>query len=185
MKDKEIVTLYFERVENAILETDKKYGKLCRKISMGITNDIRDTEEIINDTWMTVWNTIPPKNPHSLKTYICRIAKNLSLKKYEYNHALKRKSEYEYSLEELNDCIGSKENVEEGIMQEELVHVINQFLGNISEENRILFLKRYWFLYSVKDIAKEARISEKNASMRLARIRKQLKQYLRKEGYEI
>ena len=139
----------------------------------------------MNDTWMTAWNTIPPKKPQSFKAYLCRITKNLSLKKYEYHHALKRRSEYEFSLEELSDCVAGVQSVEDGIAQMELTETINSFLDNISKENRILFLKRYWFLYPIKEIAKDFHISEKNASMRLVRIRKQLKEYLIKEGYEI
>lgn len=185
MTDEEILALYYERSENAICETDRKYGKLCRKISIGIIQDKRDSEEIINDTWLALWGSIPPGKPDSFKAYVCRVVKNLSLKKYEYNHARKRRSEYETSLEELADCVSGGENVEESMLQKELVDVINRFLGSISKENRIIFLRRYWFMHSVREIARDNHISEKCASMRLTRIRQQLKTYLHKEGYGV
>ncbi len=183
LTDEEILALYYERSENAICETDRKYGKLCRKISNGIILDKRDREEIINDTWLALWDAIPPGKPDSFKAYVCRVVKNLALKKYEYNHAMKRRSEYEISLEELADCVSGGGNVEESMLQKELVDVINQFLKSISRENRMIFLRRYWFMHSVKDIARDNHISEKSASMRLTRIRQQLKMYLHKEGY--
>ena len=101
MTDKEIIALYFKRSENAIEQTDEKYGRLCHSISINILNDTRDSEECVNDTYLTLWNKIPPKEPNPFKAYICRIIKNLSLKKYEFNHAKKRNSAYETSLDEL------------------------------------------------------------------------------------
>lgn len=183
VEDKEILALYYERSEHAIRETDIKYGKLCRKISMGLLNDKRDSEEIINDTWITMWDTIPPKKPNPFKAYVCRVVKNLSMKKYEYNHAMKRRSNYETSLEELADCISNGGNVEDSALQKELAGVINRFLDSLSKEKRIMFLRRYWFMHSVKEIAKDNHISEKSASMRLTRIRQQLREYLIREGY--
>lgn len=183
MEDVEILALYYKRSEDAIWETDRKYGKLCRTISMNVLNDRRDTEEIMDDTWMAMWDTIPPKKPNPLKAYVCRVVKNLSLKRYEHNHAKKRQSNYEESIEELADCICGKETVESRILGKELEKSVNQFLGNLSKEKRILFLRRYWFMDSVKEIARDNHITEKNASLRLARIRQQLREYLIQEGY--
>lgn len=184
MEDKKIIELFFQRLEKAIQETDKKYGNLCRNISYRVLYSKRDSEEIVNDTWMVLWDNIPPKRPNNFKAFICRITKNLSLKKYEYNHAKKRKSEYEISLNELSDCIMAKNNVENDILQKELAEAINRFLESLPKEKRILFLKRYWFMKPIKELAKEYHISQKTASMRLARIRQQLKDYLQKEGYD-
>lgn len=103
MEDQKIIDLYTNREERAIHETDKKYGRLCTSISMGILNDMRDSEECVSDTWLTLWNKIPPKKPNPFKAYICRIIKNLSLKRYEYHHAKKRNSQYDLSLEELEE----------------------------------------------------------------------------------
>lgn len=184
MKDEKIIELFFQRLEKAIQETDKKYGNLCRNISYRILYNKRDSEEIVNDTWMVLWNHIPPKRPNNFKAFICRITKNLSLKKYEYEHAKKRKSEYEVSINELSDCIMAKNNVENNILQKELAEVINRFLESLPKEKRMLFLKRYWFMKPVKELAKEYHISQKTASMRLSRIRQQLKHYLQEEGYD-
>ncbi len=185
LEDQEIIRLYHERSEDAIHETDLKYGKLCRRISLGILGDSRDSEEVVSDTWLALWNSIPPKKPEPFKAYVCRVAKNLALKRYEYEHAQKRNCNYEDSLEELKECIGTKKSVEEHILERELTESINRFLDNFPKEKRVLFLKRYWFLYSVKELAGEYHVSEKNMSMRLARLRKQLKKYLEQEGYAI
>lgn len=185
MEDKDIITLYWERSERAIEETDLKYGKLCRGISMGIVGDRRDSEEVINDSWLAVWNTLPPQWPKLLKAYVCRIVKNLSLKNFTYNHASKRKCVYQQSLEELDDCAGHGAAIDDGVMREELVKAVNCFLDSLSENNRNIFLERYWFTCSLEEIARQNGITKKTASMRLTRIREQLKKYLRKEGYHI
>lgn len=182
MEDEEILALYLARSEDAIRETELKYGKLCQKISMGILNDRRDSEECLNDTWMVMWNTIPPKKPNPLKAYICRVVKNLSMKKYEYNHAKKRRSEYEASLDELEDCICSSKDVEKSIEKKELTDAVNRFLEKLPREKRILFLRRYWFMHSLKELAKDYHISEKAVSMRLMRTRENLKIFLEREG---
>lgn len=185
MDDEKIINLYMNRQERAIHESAKKYGRLCNNISMGILNDRRDCEECVSDTWITLWNQIPPKNPNPLKAYICRIIKNLSLKRYEYHHAKKRNSEYDLSLEELNDCICQRENVEEQIEYQELKRLIAIFIENLPKEKRVLFLRRYWFLESMTEIAKDYNITSKNVSMKLLRIRKELKEFLKREGFEL
>ena len=183
MTDKEIIALYFKRSENAIEQTDIKYGRLCHSISIHILNDKRDSEECVNDTYLTLWNKIPPKEPNPFKAYVCRIIKNLSLKKYEFNHAKKRNSEYETSLDELEECVSDGTKVSATVEFEELKVAINTFLSELPEKKRILFLRRYWFLQPVKEIAREYGITEKNASMRLLRLRRELKEYLMEEGF--
>ncbi len=183
MTDDEIIALYFARSENAISETALKYGKLCSKVIWGILYDSRDSEECLNDTWMALWNAIPPQKPHPFKAYVCRIAKNLALKKQAYNHAGKRYSELETSLDELSDCASQGHNVEQEVEQKSIESAINQFLAKLPKEKRILFMRRYWFLHSVREIAEDLHITERTASMRLARIRRQLKHFLEQEGY--
>ena len=183
MEDDEILALYLARSENAITETACKYGKLCLGISFGILHDRRDSEECLNDTWLAMWNTIPPKEPNPFRAYLCRVVKNLSIKKYEYNHAKKRRGEYEASLDELEDCISSRKDIEDSVMQKELIKAVNHFLSELPKEKRILFLRRYWFMHSLKDIARDNHISEKALSMRLARMRGELKEYLGQEGF--
>ena len=108
MEDQKIIDLYTNREERAIHETDKKYGRLCTSISMGILNDIRDSEECVSDTWLSLRNRDTPQETESSKKNICRIIKNLSLKRYEYHHAKKRNSQYDLSLEELEECISKR-----------------------------------------------------------------------------
>ena len=181
MTDKEIIALYFKRSENAIEQTDEKYGRLCHSISINILNDTRDSEECVNDTYLTLWNKIPPKEPNPFKAYICRIIKNLSLKKYEFNHAKKRNSAYETSLDELAECVSDGTEASDSVEFEELRTAINTFLSELKKKKRILFLRRYWFLQPVKEIAKDYGITEKTASMRLARLREKLQQYLQEK----
>ena len=185
MEDQKIIDLYTNREGRAIHETDKKYGRLCTSISMGILNDMRDSEECVSDTWLTLWNQIPPKKPNPFKAYICRIIKNLSLKRYEYHHAKRRNSQYDLSLEELEECINKEQNVEIHIELRELKWIIAKFIENLPKEKRILFLRRYWFLQSVKEIAQDYETTPKNMSVKLLRIRKELKEYLKEEGFEI
>lgn len=181
--DEEIINLFFERNENAILQAENKYAKLCRCVSMNILNDERDCEECINDTWITVWNTIPPKRPENLKSYICSIAKNLSLKKYSYNHSKKRNCEYQLCLDELRNCSTKYDASVDKVETDELSEAVNSFLSTLSKDKRVMFLRRYWLMQSVKEIAEDYSITEKNASIRLKRIREQLKKYLLKGGY--
>ena len=185
MEDQKIIDLYTNREGRAIHETDKKYGRLCTSISMGILNDMRDSEECVSDTWLTLWNQIPPKKPNPFKAYICRIIKNLSLKRYEYHHAKKRNSQYDLSLEELEECINKEQNVENQIELRELKWIIAKFIEELPKEKRILFLRRYWFLQSVSEMARDYEITPKNMSVKLLRIRKELKEYLKEEGFEI
>ena len=185
MEDQKIIDLYTNREERAIYETDKKYGRLCTSISMGILNDMRDSEECVSDTWFALWNQIPPKKPNPFKAYICRIIKNLSLKCYEYHHAKKRNSQYDLSLEELEECISKEQNIESQIELRELKWIIAKFIEDLPKEKRILFLRRYWFLQSVSEMARDYEVTSKNMSVKLLRIRKDLKEYLKEEGFEI
>ncbi len=183
MNDEEILELYFRRSSDAVQVTKEKYGRLCIGISMNILNNRQDAEECLNDALLTVWQTVPPARPSSLKAYICKTVKNFSLKKYEYNSAKKRNSEYEKSLDELKECISTDDSVENLVEAKELSRAIHSFLSSLSSEKRIMFIKRYYFLTPVKELAKDFSISEKNASAKLARLRIQLKKYLVNEGY--
>lgn len=185
MEDKDIIALYWDRSETAITETDRKYGRLCRKISLGIVEDRRDSEEVVNDSWLALWNALPPEWPKLFKAYVCRVVKNLSLKRWNYNHAKKRDGTLEQSLEELRDCAGNGPALDEEVLKEELAADISRFLESLSERNREFFLERYWFVLPLEEIARKNGVTKKAASMRLTRIREQLKEYLRKEGYDV
>ena len=181
MEDIHIINLFLERSEDAIRQVEVKYEKFCFKIAWNILYNTEDSEECVNDTWLITWNKIPPKEPNPFKAYICRIIKNLSLKKYEFNHAKKRNSEYEASLDELEECVSDGTEASESVEFKELQMAIDMFLSELPEKKRILFLRRYWFLQPVKEIAKDYGITEKTASMRLSRLREKLQQYLQEK----
>ncbi len=183
MTDASIISLYWERSEKAIEETDLKYGKLCRHLSNNILNNISDAEECVNDTYLTVWNSIPDENPNSFSAFICRIVKNLSLKRLEYVTAQKRKPEMLASFDELQNCISSESLPEDIVDAEELGKVISSFLREQSRENRNIFLRRYWYFDSVKEIAADYGMKQEKVSAILFKMKNKLKKYLEKEGY--
>lgn len=183
---KRIIELYFERDERAIEETEIEYGKLIRQLSRSLLNSDRDVEECINDTYLQVWNTIPPNRPDSLKAYICKIARNLSLNRLKYLHAEKRYSgQIDTILDELNEIIPSNENVEEAVERSALSEHINEFLRAQSETNRIIFIKRYWLFMPANEIAKDMHISLTKVTSSLHRTRQRLKNHLEEKEYII
>ena len=178
MTDEKIIELFFERSEQAIEELGKKYGKVCHSISYNILNERQDAEECVNDAYLGVWNAIPPARPNPLLAFICKIVRNISLKRYEQNTATKRNSHYDIAIEELEDCLASPTTIEQEIAERELTKIIESFLDSLSKENRMIFLRRYWFFDTYADIAKQLGLTEKNISVRLTRIRKELRAYL-------
>ncbi len=182
IEDKEIIALFFARSERAVQELDKKYGGRCHKLSRGITGNISDAEECINDAYLGVWNKIPPENPENLLAYLLKIVRNLSLKRYRQNAALKRAGNYEVALCELGECLPAAEDTQGAYEGKEMISLIEEFLDALSKENRVIFMRRYWFGDSCGEIAKKAGISEKNVTVRLTRIRAKLKKYLSERG---
>ena len=178
MNDEKIIELFFERSKQAIEELDAKYGKVFHSLSFKILNNRQDSEECVNDSYLGTWNAIPPANPNSLLAFVCKIVRNISLKRYEQNTAAKRNSLYDAAMEELGDCLASATTIEEEIAERELTEIIESFLGSLSKENRVIFLRRYWFSDTYADIAKQVGLTEKNVSVRLTRIRKELREYL-------
>ncbi len=184
MEDQKIIELFFARSELAIQALAAKYEKLLHKISFHILQNNEDVAECLNDTYLGVWNAIPPARPNPLSAFVCKIARNLSLKRYRNNTAAKRDGTMDVSLEELSPCIPTP-SAEEEWNAIELGRRINDFLGTLDKENRVLFVRRYWFADSVGEIAKDLHINENLASVRLRRIRKQLQKYLEQEGYDV
>ncbi len=176
--DEKIIELFFSRSEQAINELDMKYGKVFHKTSYNILKNELDAEECVNDAYLGTWNTIPPTKPNSLLAYVCQIVRNVSLKRYYIKKAIKRNSTYDIAMEELDACLSSPNTVEDEITTKELARIIENFLDTLSTENRVIFLQRYWFSDSYSDIAKKVGISEKSVSVRLARIRKRMREYL-------
>ena len=178
IEDEKIIDLFFKRSEQGIRELDNKYGKICHNLSYNIVNDRQDAEECVNDAYLGAWNTIPPVRPNPLRSYIVKIVRNISLKNYWRKRADKRSGCYTVVLEELEACIADRKTVEDEIETKRLAHIIEDFLDTLPHENRVIFLRRYWFADSYRDIAEFVGLSEKNISVRLSRIRKKMKQYL-------
>ena len=183
MEDKKILDLLWNRIESAIDALAKKFGKRLLYTAMNILGNPQDAEEAVNDTYMALWNTIPPERPDPLSGYVHRTGRNVALKKQRYLTAQKRRSQYDVSLEELADVLPGP-YMEDLLDARELGLAIGRFLDTVSKENRILFLRRYWFGDSVKHLAKATGLSENTISVRLSRLRSQLKSYLMdKEGF--
>ena len=176
--DEKIIERFFGRSEQGIRELDIKYGKICHNLSYHIVGNRQDAEECVNDAYLGVWNAIPPAKPDPLLTYVCKIVRNISLKIYWRKEAVKRSSRYTIALEEIEACIADTKTVEDEMEAKELARIIEDFLDTQTLENRIIFMRRYWFADSYKDIAGFVGLSEKNISVRLTRIREKMKQYL-------
>lgn len=185
MKDEEIITLYLNKSENAIYETEKKYGKYCKYIAYNILQDKEDTKECINDVFLNVWNAIPPQRPKILKAFLGKVTRNLAINRYEKKKAQKRGGTIEAVLEELEECISDNHRIEEKIEYDELIRNINMFLETLSKDKRKIFIERYWYLNSIKVISKNNKLTESNVKTTLSRIRNQLKKFLDERGVEI
>lgn len=178
IEDEKIIELFFERSEQGIRELDHKYGKICRSLSYNIVNSRQDAEECVNDAYLGAWNTIPPARPNPLRTYICKIVRNISLKLYYRKEAVKQSSRYTVAMEEIEACIADPNTVETEMEARELARIMESFLDTLTLENRVIFMRRYWFSDSCKDIAGFVGLSEKTISVRLTRIRQKMKEYL-------
>lgn len=176
--DEKIIEMFFERSEQGIRELDIKYGKICHNLSYNIVNNWQDAEECVNDAYLGAWNAIPPTRPNPLLSYIVKIVRNISLKIYYRKEAAKRSSHYTIAMEEIEACIADPNTVEAEIEARELARIIESFLDTLTLENRVIFMRHYWFSDSCKDIAEIVGLSEKNISVRLTRIREKMKQYL-------
>ena len=163
MEDEKIIALFFARSEQAIQELDKKYGQRCHTVSYNILNNRQDAEECVNDAYFGAWKAMPPAKPNPLLTYLLKIVRNLSLKRYWQKGAAKRKSNYTIALQEL-------------------AHILEVCLDTLTMENRVIFLRRYWFSDSYQDIAELVGLSEKTVSVRLTRMRQKMRQYLLESG---
>lgn len=186
MEDGKIIDLYWARREEAITETDRKYGNYCRSISLHILRNEEDCEECVNDTWMRAWDTMPPKRPDYLSAFLAKIVRNLSISRYRLNHAQKRGSgETELLLMELEECLPSGKSVEEEIEGRETAAAINRFLAKLDAESRRIFVRRYFYADAIKEISESMEISESKVKSQLFRQRGRLKKHLEKEGIEL
>lgn len=181
MDDLMIIELYFERDEKAIKETDKKYGRLCFTVAINILGNDKDAEECVNDTYLSVWNNIPPIRPNNFTAFICKITRNLSLKRLDYNKAMKRTPESFASFTELEDVLPDN-SIMPDMENAEIGKLISEFLKHEKTDARAVFIRKYWFFDSVSDIAARYGFSESKVKSMLFHTRNRLREFLKKEG---
>lgn len=185
MEDARIIELYWQRDEEAIVQSDVKYGAYCRAVAAQILCTREDAEECVSDTWLAAWNAMPPQRPAVLRTFLGRLTRNLSINRSMQNTAQKRGGgEVPLALEELKECVGTG-SVEEATETAELARLIDCFLRTLPERECDLFLRRYWYLDSIGAIALRYGLRAGAVKTRLHRIRGKLKTYLAKEGYAL
>ena len=183
MEDIQIVTLFWDRDESAIKEVDLKYHNLCYGIAWNLLSNNEDSEECVNDTWMKAWQSIPPTIPECLRIFLGKITRNLALNRVKYYEAKRRGwGQTEKALEELMECIPTTMDVEQQFSETLVIKVLEDFLMEQPKEQRNIFVRRYWYMMPIKEIADAYGISESKAMSLLYRMRKKLKKYLEKEG---
>lgn len=181
MDDLAIVALYHRRDQQAIVESDKKYGALCRSIALRLLGLREDMEECVNDTWLAAWNRMPPDRPQSLGAFLGRLTRNLSISRWRRDHAQKRYHGIEILLSELEDCVPAPGTVEETLERQLLAQSISAWLDGLKQADRRLFIRRYWYGDEVKALAAERGEEANTLSQRLRRLRKDLKTFLESE----
>ncbi len=181
MEEKEIIQLFFARDEEAIRRTDAIYGSRLLRIADNILHSRPDAEESVNDTYLKTWNSIPPQRPNHLFGYLARICRNLSLNRLDWTNAAKRKAEVVSLTQEMESCIPDAGREAE-VDARELGRILNAFLGTLSPENRMIFVRRYWYVDTTAEIAERYGIREGTLNTRLCRLREKLARYLEKEG---
>lgn len=183
MEDQLIIQLFNKRSEMAIHKTAEKYGSYLMKICMNVLNNREESEECTNDAYFIVWNQIPPDQPRRFLPYLGKITKNIALNRYDYLKAAKRNRHFDVLLSELEECITDINQTEDYVFEKELAGLISQYLRTIDEKTRNIFIRRYWYSDSIRHISKMFKISQNNVKVILYRSRKNLKNYLEKEGY--
>ena len=184
MEDSAIVQLYFDRSENAILETDKKYGPYCYTIAHNILANKEDAEESVSDTYLAAWNAMPPRRPSILSTFLGKITRRLSIDRWRIRTAYKRGGgELPLALDELSECVSGGETPEQTLMRRQLALRFNQFLQGLPETERSVFLCRYWYVDSIAQIAAQFGFTENKVTSMLHRTRAKLRTMLQKEGW--
>lgn len=183
MEDEKIIDLYFERNESAISETAEKYGNYLYKIAFNILSDNEDSEESVNDTYMSAWNTIPPEKPNIFSAFLSKITRNISLNRYRAGKTEKRGGgEIAAAFEEIEECVPDKSNIYDEIETKELAEIISDYLKKLPETERKIFVCRYYYLDSLSDISKQFGFSQSKVASMLHRTRKKILSHLEKEG---
>ncbi len=183
VEDKAIVDLYWERDESAISETAEKYGRYCYTIAFNILSDAEDAKESVNDAYLNAWNSMPPHRPTILSTFIGKITRYVSLKKWREKHAQKRGGgNVDLAYEELSECIPAQAGIDDELENQELARVIDRFLDDLPAHEQKVFVCRYWYFDSISAISKQFGFSESKVKSMLHRIRKKLRIRLSEEG---
>ena len=186
MEDQRIIQLFWERDQGAIAALARKYGRYCRTIAENILRSREDAEECVNDAYLRVWNAVPPQRPQALPAFLGRIVRNLSFHRWEARRAEKRGGgETELVLSELAECVSGGEDVDRALDRRELLAAIQDFLDTLPEGRRRMFVCRYWYCDSVKDIAARLGVSPASVSMALGRMREKLREYLLERGFTL
>ncbi len=180
MEDERIVALYWERNEAAIRESETKYGGYCYTVAYHVLHSHEDADECVNDTWNSAWRAIPPERPTRLRAFLARITRNIAIDRYRRDSAQKRSAEVESAIDEYWECVpnGDAPIGDEVALRE----AINGFLASLDARTRVIFMRRYWYSMSVKDIAQGMRLSQDHVSVILHRTRSKFRDYLTKEG---
>lgn len=185
MEDSQIIELYWERREAAIAETEKKYGAFCHRVAQNILTIHEDAEECVNDVWQQAWSSIPPQRPRAFRAWLGRVVRNLAINRWNRDHAKKRYAGMEQLLSELEDCVPSPRTPENELEGQELTAYLNRWLASLDQDDRTLFVRRYWNGETVKDLAGERGADPGAVAKRLYRLRQSLRKSLEKEGYFI
>ena len=181
MDDNEILDLYFARSEQAIVQTDQKYGFYCYSIAKRILSDPLDAEESVNDTYAEVWKSIPPRRPKYFFAFLASICRHLSLNRVDWKQAAKRRAQVVPLTEEMENCI--PDTVHERQMEaKELGRLLDLFLESLPKDSRLIFLRRYWYVDSVPEIAARYGMTESKVKMQLSRTKEKLRSFLEQEG---
>lgn len=184
MEDEKIVQLYWDRDEQAIPETSGKYGNYCMSIARNILGSAEDAEEYVNDTYLHAWNAMPPHRPGMLSTFLGKLARNLSLNRYQHNTAEKRGGGQSAAvLDELGELVSGGDEPEQACDRRELIEAINAFLDALPRDKRRIFVCRYWYFDSVSEIAARFGITENRVSVTLSRLRRKMHDYLSERGF--
>ena len=186
MNDQQIIDLYWRRSEDAVRETEAKYGPYCRTVAGNILADRLDAEECVSDAYLRAWEAIPPHRPEKLGAFLMKLTRNLSFSRWRQRHAEKRGGgEVALALSELGEIVSGGESAEEAVDRRALTEELEAFLRGIDSRKRALFLRRYWYAHSVKDIAADAGMSPAAVTMTLRRLREQLRSHLTERGYDL
>ena len=185
MEDGKIVELLYVHDENGLKETKNKYDNLLNSLSYRIVGNKSDAYECVNDTYMKIWDSIPPEKPIYFQAFICKIIRQVSIDKYRYNHRKGRNSNNLVYLSDLDYEVKSNKNIEEEIQERLLIGTLNKFIDKLDVENKVLFIRKYFFFEDTKTLSKHYGLSETNINVKMLRIRNKLKKYLESEGYTI